>query len=60
NQIASGSSTNDFPEFPRHFLSPVFRDFSENTSFSTATPVRNIYLDEIRGSDRQAIALRFK
>jgi hypothetical protein len=37
NQIASGSSTNDFSTSPRHFLSPKFRHSSKKASFSTAT-----------------------
>jgi hypothetical protein len=37
NKIASGCPTNDFLDFPRHFLSPKFRLFWRKWSFSTAT-----------------------
>jgi hypothetical protein len=35
---ALGSPTNDFLDFPRHFLSPKFRLFWRKSSFSKATP----------------------
>jgi hypothetical protein len=41
--FALGSPTNDFLNFPRHFLSPKFSLFREKGTFSTATPDFNSY-----------------
>jgi hypothetical protein len=53
NCFASGSSTNDFPQSPGHFLSPDLRIFSEKPTFSTATGIITTYLKmrRVTGAD---------